>query len=110
MNFGKKPDLRMINTTSKMSLKMSCLGATRGDVRLARDLYDYLADGIESLPDFDLQPPTVMDQVRSTVGGIFGWVKENKGDIMQAWDFIRNMRAASPANPIPSDIPPIPKM
>ena len=112
MIFKKKIDLRMIDLTSKMALKMSCLQTANGDVRKAQELYAFLSDGIESMPDYTIQKPSLMQQAQQSVGSIFGWVKENKDDLVQAWNFIQSMRGKVPA-PIatavaPADIPPIP--
>lgn len=106
----------MIDPSSKMALKMSALQAANGDVAKAKALYDYLSDGIDTMPDYPIQQPTFMQQAQQAVGGIFGWVKENQGDLMQAWNFIQSMRGgqpmafppAPPAIP-PADIPPLPQ-
>lgn len=116
MLFKKKIDLRMIDPSSKMALKMSCLQSANGDVAKAKELYDYLSDGVENMPDYPAQQPTAMQQFQQIAGGVFGWVKENQGDLMQAWNFIQSMRGgqpipmppAAPAVP-PIDIPPLPQ-
>lgn len=99
----------MINTSSKMSLKMSCINACKGDVGKARELYEFLASDIVDLPDFDVPQPTTMQQVQQTVGNIFGWVKDNREDIVQAVGFIQSLRGGTSskvANAAP--IPPLP--
>lgn len=105
-------DLSMVNTASKMSLKMSCISACKGDVQRAKELYEFLASDIDALPDFDVPQPTTMQQVQQTVGNIFGWVKENREDIIQAVGFIQSLRGgnagAAPVAAPPVDIPPIP--
>lgn len=106
---NNKIDLGMINTSSKMSLKMSCINACKGDVQRAKELYDFLSEGIEAIPDFDIQQPTMMQQVQQTVGNIFGWVKDNREDIVQAVGFIQSLRGGTSsqfANAAP--IPPLP--
>lgn len=98
-----------------MSLKISCLRACGNDMDKAQKLYGFIAEGLRELPDFDTKPPTLMQQATDTVGSIFGWVKENQGDIMQAWDFVRSMLgrgAAAPTAGLPAppvDVPPIPE-
>lgn len=111
----EKIDISMINTTSKMSLKMSCTMACNGDVVRAKELYDFLVEGIESIPDFDIPKPSTMQQAQQMVGNIFGWVKNNKDDIVNAIGFIQTLRGGSggsgasiASGVVDSAIPPIP--
>ena len=110
MFFDKKIDVKMIDPSSKASLKMSCLMAANGDIRKAKEAYDFFVDGMEDIPDFPLPQPTLMQQTQQTVGNIFGWVKDNQNDLMQAWNFIQSMRGGVPLSaPVPpADIPPLP--
>ena len=115
MLFKKKIDLRMIDPSSKMALKMSCLQTANGDVKKAQELYAFLSEGMETMPDYPIQQPSAMQQLQQTTGKFFGWVKENQGDLMQAWNFIQSMRGGqpiamppTPAAP-PVDIPPLPQ-
>lgn len=105
----------MIDPSSKMALKMSCLQTANGDVKKAQELYTFLSEGMETMPDYPIQQPSFMQQAQQAVGGVFGWVKENQGDLMQAWNFIQSMRGGqpiamppTPAAP-PVDIPPLPQ-
>lgn len=100
----------MINTASKMSLKMSCINACKGDVGKAKELYEFLASDIADLPDFDIPQPTTMQQVQQTFGNIFGWVKENRDDIVQAVGFIQSLRGGNSTAPVANaaQIPPLP--
>lgn len=115
MIFKKKIDLRMIDPTSKMALKMSCLQTANGDVKKAQELYEFLSEGMETMPEYPVQQPTFMQQAQQMAGGIFGWVKENQNEIMQAVNFIQSMRggqpAALPGAPAvpPVEIPPLPQ-
>lgn len=102
----------MIDLSSKMELKMSCLQTANGDVRKAQELYAFLSEGIESMPDYPVQKPSMIQQAQQSVGALFGWIKENQGDLVQAWNFIQSMRGRATV-PIataaaPTDIPPIP--
>lgn len=45
----------MINPSSKIALKISCLQACGNDVDKAEKLYKFVAEDIASLPDFDVQ-------------------------------------------------------
>lgn len=107
---NNKIDLSMINTASKMSLKMSCINACKGDVGKARELYEFLASDIVDLPDFDVPQPTIMQQVQQTFGNIFGWVKENREDIVQAVGFIQSLKGGKASAPVANaaPIPPLP--
>lgn len=111
--FGRnKIDIGMINPSSKMSLKISCLRACGNNRQEAKELYEFIAADM-NLPDFDVPPPSVMQQVTQTAGGLFEWVKQNQGDLMQAWNFLQSMKngtpmpAPAPMAP-PVDVPPIP--
>ena len=118
MLFKKKIDLRMIDPSSKMALKMSCLQTANGDVKKAQELYAFLSEGMESMPEFPVQQPTFMQQASQSIGSIFGWVKENQNEVIQAVNFIQQMRGGQPIGvPIPPpapavppvDIPPLPQ-
>lgn len=105
----------MIDPTSKMALKMSCLQTTGGDVKKAQEIYAFLAEGVESMPDYPVQKPSTVQQIQQAAGNIFGWVKENQGDLAKAYNFIQQLRGGKPM-PIPTapsaappvDIPPLP--
>ena len=117
MLFRKKIDLRMIDPSSKMALKMSCLQTANGDVKKAQELYAFLSEGMESMPEFPVQQPTFMQQASQSIGSIFGWVKDNQNDLVQAWNFFQSVRGGQPvgapmpgiAPPPPVDIPPLPQ-
>jgi len=111
----KKIDLRMINPSSKIALKISCLQSCNGDIEKANKLYNFLAEGVDTIPDFDTPQPTFMQQASQTAGSVFGWVKENQNDIIQAWNFFQTMRNGgtipAPGAPAPQpEIPPLPEM
>ena len=105
----------MIDPSSKMALKMTCLQTANGDVKKAQELYAFLSEGMETMPEYPVQQPSFMQQAQQTVGSIFGWVKENQNDLMQAWNMVRSMRAGQPLTPPvpptpPADIPPLPQI
>lgn len=81
--------------TSKFDLKMQCIAIARGNVDEAEKLYRFLAGDI-NIPDVTLPAPTLMQQIKDTAGSLFGFVKENQGDLMQAYNFIQSMRAGAP--------------
>ena len=105
----------MIDPSSKIALRMTCLQQAKGDVKKAKELYDYLSEGMETMPEYPVQQPSAMQQFQQMAGGIFGWVKENQNDLVQAVNFIQSIRGGQPIGmPIPTaappvDIPPIPQ-
>ena len=97
--------------TSKMSLKMSCIRACNNDVTKAAELYDFLVKDIESLPDFDVKPPSTFEQIKGMAGDIFEWVEQNQDKLVGAYNFIQNLRGGAPMGPAsgpPAGVAPIP--
>lgn len=105
-------DLRHIQPSSKMTLKMSCLAACENNIEEAQKLYDFIASDI-NLPDTDIMPPTAFEKVKSSAEGIFSWVNEHRDDIMQGWNIIQMMRGNAPVeaatSAISANVPPLPK-
>ena len=93
----KKTDLRMINPTSKISLKMSCIEASNGDLAKAKELYDYFADGVD-IPDYRID--------------------QNSERIMKGYNMIQMMRGGNiipaateaAAETVEDAIPPLPPL
>lgn len=85
--------------SSKFDLKMQCIAIARGNVEEAEKLYSFLAGDI-NIPDVTPPAPTLMQQIKETAGGLFGFVKENQGDFVQAYNFIQSIRNGAPA-PVP---------
>ena len=100
-----------IKATSKNSLKWQCLYCAKGDLKEAKELYDFLASDMPDLPDFDPVPMTWQQNTAQTVNGIMAWMKENQNTLAQAYDFfvgiIKNRGIpptpppAAPAAPLP---------
>lgn len=103
--------MRGIKTTSKLSLKLSCLAISNGDIEKADRMYEYFVKDMQ-LPDIDPVPPTTFQQVKETAGTIFGWVKDNKDEVSQAINMIQTLRSGQPIVNAPTappvDIPPLP--
>lgn len=100
MIFKRKPkinykDMANITPTSKFDLKMQCIAIARGNVDEAEKLYNFLAGDI-AIPDVTPQPPTIMQQIKETAGGLFGFIKENQGDFVQAYNYIQAIRNGAP--------------
>ena len=114
--YGKrKRRMQMVNqglmATSKSSLKLQCLFCAKGDLKEAKELYDFFASDMPDLPDQDPVPPTWQQNTAQTINGIMDWVKENQGTLAQAYDFIagivrkRGIASASPPQSVPSGLP-----
>lgn len=105
-------DIDMIVTTSKMSLKASCIRACNNDVEKAEKLYDYFIKDIKDIPDFDVKPPSAMEQIRSITGDVFGWVEKNQGKLIDAYNLFQSIRGGQtiniPTGPV-EGVPPIPE-
>lgn len=98
-----------IRPTSKFDLKMQCIAIARGNVDEAEKLYSFLAGDI-NIPDVTPPTPSVMQQIKDTAGGILGFVKENQGDFVQAYNFIQAMRNNAPIatdTPQATTLPPL---
>lgn len=100
--------------TSKFDLKMQCITIARGNVDEAEKLYKFLAGDI-NIPDVTPPTPTLMQQIKDTAGSLFGFVKENQGDLLQAYNFMQSMRSGAPiqfsniseAASVATDLPPL---
>ena len=80
-----------IKATSKNSLKWQCLYCAKGDLKEAKELYDFLASDMPDLPDFDPVPLTWQQNTAQTINGIMDWLKENQGTLAQAYDFFQGI-------------------
>lgn len=85
--------LQAIKPTSKATLKLQCLFICKGDIEESDKLYDYFAKDMPNLPDYDPPPLTWMDNTKSTVNGLMGWIKENQDTLTQGYDFIATLIA-----------------
>lgn len=111
--FDKKIHLEMIDATSKISLKMSCLRACDNNVGKAKELYDFLAADMAEIPDFDPVKPSAFEQIKQGASEVFGWLSTHRDDVAQGVSFVQSLvRSASPAVPpaAPVNVPPIPKL
>lgn len=95
-NYGKKKRrMQMvqqgIRATSKSSLKLQCLFCAKGDLKEAKELYDFFASDMPDLPDHDPVPLTWQQNTAQTVNGIMDWIKNNQSTLAQAYDFIQGI-------------------
>ena len=80
-----------IKATSKNSLKWQCLYCAKGDLKEAKELYDFLASDMPDLPDFDPAPTTWVDNTKDAASSFFAWLKENQGTIANGYEMLRTM-------------------
>ena len=96
-----------IRATSKTSLKIQCLFCAKGDLKEAKELYDFLASDMVDLPDSDPIPPTWVDNTKDMVNGVIGWVKENQDTLAQGYDFLNSIiEKRKGVNATPTQMPP----
>jgi hypothetical protein len=107
--FGKpKIDMTLIQTTSKDTLKRTALFACGGDVKQAEEIYNFFVKDMPNMPDYDMVPPSFMDQAKSTIGSVLGWVDENQDKLVGCWNIIQQMRGGGTIPPsAPTNLPPI---
>lgn len=103
-----------VRITSKEAVKIQSLMMSGGDIKQAKEIYDFLVDGIESLPDHDPVPQTWQDSTKDTINGAVGWIRDNQGTIMSFVDYVRSLfgrgavsTAAEGAETIAEDLPEI---
>lgn len=106
--FLKSDDSRMqmiqgIRPTSKAALKMQCLMVTKCDVEEARKLYEFFAQDMASLPDYDPPERTWVDSTKATLGDAVSWLKDNQNAIATGYEIVRQMTGGRlPALVIPT--------
>lgn len=88
--------------TSKAQLLQVAMFFNNGNMEKAQEMFDFYAKNL-NLPDFDPVSPTFMQQIKSGAADLFSWVKENQGDLVQGYDFIRSI--ISNKGVIPSILP-----
>lgn len=93
--------------TSKAQLLQVAMFFNKGDIQRAQEMFDFYAKNLD-LPDFDPVAPTFMQQLRGSASDIFTWIKENQGDIVNGYEFIRsvivNKGALPPIVPDSADV------
>lgn len=76
--------------TSKAQLLQVAMYFNKGDVSKAQEMFDFYAKNLD-LPDFDPIAPSFMQQVKANASDLFSWIKENQGDIVNGYEFIRSV-------------------
>lgn len=82
--------LRNYVPTSKAQLLQMAMDYNQGDLKKAQEMFDFYAKNLE-LPDFDPVNPTFMQQVKANASGLFSWIKENQGDLVQGYQLIQGI-------------------
>jgi hypothetical protein len=80
-----------LSWSSKASLKKHCMLAYKGDIQKAKEAYEFLADGMDNLPDVDPVPPTMADQMKDMANGVVGWLGNNQSTIVDTFNTVRSM-------------------
>lgn len=92
-NKEKKKKMEFIQNyvpTSKAQLIQVAMMYNKGDLAKAQEMFDFYSKNL-NLPDFDPVAPTFMQQMKSGASDFFSWVKENQGDLVQGYEFIRSV-------------------
>lgn len=87
--------------TSKAQLIQVSMWYHNGNVEKAQEMVDFYTKNM-NLPDFDPVEPTFMQSFKTNASGLFNWLKENQGDIVQGYQFIQGIiknRGALPIEP-----------
>lgn len=95
--------------TSKYDLKLQCMATARGDIDLAERMYEFLAKDI-NLPDIAVPPPSRFEQARQFAGSAIEWLRTNKGEIANVYNFIQSVRRGEPIVTMASaaaEVPPV---
>jgi UPF0288 family protein (methanogenesis marker protein 3) len=113
-NKDKKKKMEFIQNyvpTSKAQLLQVAMYFNKGDIQKAQEMFDFYAKNLD-LPDFDPVSPTFMQQVKSNASDIYGWIKENQGDIVQGYQLIysiiKNKGALPVGEPTGTVVEPLP--
>ena len=84
--------LQRITPISKASLKRQCLIIADGDLKKAKEYYDFWVDGMEEeLPVFDPQQPSWVDTLGSRVNGLLDWAKEHQDVLNKGVELLNNL-------------------
>ena len=82
--------IRSFIPTSKAQLIQVAMWYYKGDVQKAQEMVDFYTKNL-TLPDVEPVPPTLIQQMKEGAAGLYGWIKENQGDLVQGWQFIQGV-------------------
>jgi len=70
--------LSKLRVTSKLAVKLSCISIYPNDIIKAEQLYEFIVKDMPNLPDTDPVPPTGFEKVKTGVGDMVGFIRNNK--------------------------------
>ena len=97
--------IQQIRFTSKAALKQQCLLISGGNVKEAKELYDFLAEDMKNLPATDPIPPSWQENTKNTLNGIIQWVTQNQSTLTQGIDYVRGLIGKPPISGISTPAP-----
>lgn len=74
-------------------MKQQCLLISKGNLKDAKELYDFFADDLKNLPDNDPTPLTWQQNTANTVNSVMAWLKDNQDTLAQGYSFIQSIVA-----------------
>ena len=87
---NKMEFLKNFTPTSKAQLIQVAMYMNKGDVAKAQEFVDFYSKNLE-LPDFEPMPTTFIQDLKENAVGLFSWIKENQGDLIQGYQFIQSI-------------------
>lgn len=108
-------NLNMIDPSSKIALKMSCVQSSGGDLSKAKELYDFFAADIQ-IPDYPEPKPSTIQRFAQQADMLFGWLENNGDKFIKGYNMIQMFRGKAPipfmqaAEAATEAIPPVPPM
>ncbi|MGL5732318.1 MAG: hypothetical protein ACRCX5_14510 [Bacteroidales bacterium] len=102
-------NLKLLRTSSKKALMDSAIFVCDGNYQKAGELYDLYVSRMD-LPDFDPVPVSGFDKAKDTAVSLFGWLKENQGEVMGVIDFVKNIRSGGGGGLPPTAPPNLPPL
>ncbi|MCM1168880.1 MAG: hypothetical protein NC324_02980 [Bacteroides sp.] len=94
-NRQKEIDPRMIDASSKITLKLSCMQACKGDVEEAKKMYDFFS-GDMNLPDYPEPRLGAVQKFTQQADALFGWVDQNGEKFLKGFNMIQMLRGRAP--------------
>lgn len=77
------------------------------DVKKAKEMYDFLIDGMESIPDVEPAAKPFIQNFGEQVSGVFDWLRKNEDMLGQGVDFIKGIIGKRKGTTTATPLPPI---
>ena len=97
--------IAMIRPTSKSELKRTCLMLTNMNVQKAKEMYEFLIEGMENIPDVEPAAKSFIQNFGEQASGIIGWLRDNQDMLGQGFDFIKGIIASRKGGSVPPSAP-----